>query len=210
MNALLLVDSKFMVSERFGVGDVPKEPVVTIVDTKLEVQEGDKGKEKWGILYFAEPWAKPLKVNRTHQKALILMFGEETQAWNGKRIGLYAMRGTFFGKQSTAVRIKGSPDIKAPLSFTVKKFGGGKDTYDLKPMGATAKESGPILTVNFGKAQGWKDKPIADFDSATLDQILKEGTAMCEATPGEKWVAGVQACLVAVRAALEAKVGEPT
>ncbi len=135
MDARLLVTSKWMVSESFGLGDVPKEPLCTISSVTLEQQEGDKGKENWGILYFVESWAKPLKVNRTHQKALVLMFGNETDHWKGKRIGLYAMAGTFFGKQGTAVRIKGSPDLKAPCSFRVKKFGGGHNTYDLVPMG---------------------------------------------------------------------------
>ncbi len=117
------------------------------------------------------------------------------------------MRGTFFGKQSTAVRIKGSPDIKAPLSFTVKKFGGGKDTYDLKPMnGAGAKESGTVTTVTFGESEGWKGRPIADFDSAELEKILAKGSDWCAANPGGKGLAGVQACLVAVKAALDAKV----
>lgn len=149
MDARLLVSSKFMVSETFGLGDVPKEPLVTIAKVALEEQEGDKGKERWGLLYFKEPWARPLKVNRTHQRALIEMFGPETDQWLGKRIGLYAMAGTFFGKRQTAVRIRGSPDLKAPVSFQVKKFGGGKDTYDLVPMGVgkPAKEPPPDPSV---------------------------------------------------------------
>lgn len=143
MDARLLVDSRWMVSEAFGLGEVPREPLVTIAGVSLEVQEGDKGKEKWGVLSFVEPWAKPLKVNRTHQKALILMFGAETDAWRGKRISLYAMSGVFFGKRSTAVRIKGSPDIKEAKSFQVKKFGGGRDTYSLVPIGAAPAAAPP-------------------------------------------------------------------
>lgn len=143
MDARLLVTGKFMVSESFGLGEIPKEPLVTIVKVTREEQEGDKGKEKWGILFFAEPWALPLKINRTHQRALLTMFNGsndfETDRWLGKQIQLYAMVGTFFGKRQTAVRIKGSPSLKTAVSFQVKKFGGGKDTYDLVPIKAGAK-----------------------------------------------------------------------
>lgn len=135
MDARLLVSSKFMVSETFGLGEVPKEPLVTIADVTLEEQEGDRGRERWGLLYFREPWAKPLKINRTHQRALMLMFGNETEGWKGKRIALRAVAGVFFGKRQTAVRIFGSPDIETAVSFQVRKFGGGSDTYDLRPLG---------------------------------------------------------------------------
>ncbi len=98
--------------------------------------EDDETTRDWWLVSFAEPWAKPLKVNTTHQQALILMFGSETNAWKGKRIGLFAMVGTFFKKRQTAVRIKGSPDITEAKSFSVRKWGGGKDTYNLVPMAA--------------------------------------------------------------------------
>jgi hypothetical protein len=148
MDARMLVQSKFLVSESFGIGDVPREPLVTIESAKLEMQEEEGGKkERWGLLYFKEPWARPLKINRTHQRALILMFGQETNDWAGKQILLYAMAGTFFGKRQTAVRIRGSPQLKAPCSFTVKKFGGGSDSYKLEPIGP----KGAALTL-------WWDK----------------------------------------------------
>ncbi len=145
MDARLLVRSKFMVSHEFGSGDIPKEPLVTIADV-IKPSEQDETTKDWWLITFREPWAKPLKVNRTHQQALILMFGGTTEGWRDKRIGLYPLAGTFFGRRQTAVRIKGSPDIKAPASFQVRKFGGGKDTYNLEVMpspGATAPRPTP-------------------------------------------------------------------
>jgi hypothetical protein len=134
VNSALLVPSKWMVSREFGTGSIPAEPVVTIEGVRIEQQEG----ETWGILTFAESWAKPLKVNATSRRALEVMFGTETDNWLKKRIGLYAKPGTFFGERGTAVRIKGSPDLATAKSFQVKRFGGGKDTYELKPMGGAA------------------------------------------------------------------------
>lgn len=173
MDARLLVQSKWMVSESFGVGPVPKEPLVTIVTVKIEEQEGDKGKENWGVLFFAEPWAKPLKVNRTHQRALILMFGNETDAWSGKQISLYAMVGTFFGKRQTAVRIKGSPSLKTAVSFQVKKFGGGKDTYDLVPIKGGAKAAAPTTPYD-AMWKAWRDAGNGKDSSAEFLALIKK------------------------------------
>jgi hypothetical protein len=168
MDARLLVSSKWMVSEQFGIGDVPKEPVVTIADVKIEEQEGDKGKERWGILYFSEPYAKPLKVNRTHQKALILMFGGETNDWKGKKIGLRGVAGVYFGKRQTAVRIFGSPHISEPCSFSVKKFGGGSDVYDLKPIG----QATPYERM----WNAWKGAGQSEKDGAGFKAMIRSAT----------------------------------
>lgn len=162
MDAQLLVESKMMVAATFGLDGIPKEPLVTIASAGREEQQKDKkGKaERWGILRFREPWAKPLKVNATSRKALILMFGGETDAWVGKRIGLFALPGIYFGEPGVAVRIKGSPDIKEACSFQVRKYGGGTDTYNLIVMGgggsatAAAPKPWPKGEVGFGPKKG--------------------------------------------------------
>lgn len=173
MDARLLVSSKFMVSESFGLGDIPREPVVTIARVELADEEGDRGKEKWGLLYFAEPWAKPLKINRTHQKALLAMFNPsgdyETDRWLKKRIGLRGVAGVYFGKRQTAVRIWGSPDIASEVSFSVKKFGGGSDVYDLKPIGP-AKPATPYDAM-------WKAYKAAGLsDADQFKSLIKDST----------------------------------
>jgi hypothetical protein len=170
MDARLLVSSKYMVSESFGLGDVPREPIVTISKVELALEEGDRGKEKCGLLYFAEDWAKPLKINRTHQKALLTMFNPpsdyETDRWLKKRIALRAVAGIYFGKRQTAVRIFGSSDIVSPVSFSVQKFGGGSDVYELKPIGA-AKPLTPYEQLwNAWKASGRADAGFKPFIKA--------------------------------------------
>lgn len=213
MDARLLVSSKYMVSESFGLGDVPKEPVVTIASVSLADEEGDKGKERWGLLHFKEPWAKPLKINRTHQRALLLMFNPEgdydTGRWVGKRIGLRAIWGVYFGKRQTAVRIAGSPDISKPVSFQVKKFGGGKDTYTLVPLGA---QLGPGY-VRFAKKDGFYGRLIAELTDEQLEQLAKTAEAALAdpKSSKEKWFADVGANLKEIRAVLEqrAKARQP-
>jgi hypothetical protein len=214
MDARMLVSSKYMVSESFGLGDVPKEPIVTIVKVVLADEEGDRGKEKWGLLYFAEPWAKPLKINRTHQRALLTMFNPpndyETDRWLKKRIGLRGVAGIYFGKRQTAVRIWGSPDITTPVSFSVKKFGGGSDIYDLKPIGAAKpatpyermwklwlgaglKDEGPFKELI--KACTGKNLPKAmtDADVATFETALKEKLSAPSPPMTEEEIAAIEA-----------------
>ncbi len=194
MDARLLVRSKFMVSHEFGSGDIPREPLVTI-SRVTKPEETDETTKDWWLVFFAEPWAKPLKVNRTHQQALILMFGAETNDWAGKRIGLYALAGTFFGRRQTAVRIKGSPDLKAPCSFAVRKFGGGTDNYNLVVMATQVPNNAasyakkvypPTGTVDFGPKKGTQ---IPQLTHDELEAAIALGTKNTrEAKPGAGWV----------------------
>lgn len=204
MNALLLVRSKFMVSHEFGSGDIPREPLVTIAAVTTPAERDETTKD-WWLITFAEPWAKPLKVNRTHQQALILMFGTETDGWRGKRIGLRAVAGTFFGRRQTAVRIKGSPDIAAPCSFSVRKFGGGTDTYDLVPMAAPGAKSAatpppfvPDGTVRIGQKKGTQIAQLTHEELAAAISLGREQLAKAPATL--VWVPNAKAHLAELEA----------
>lgn len=199
MKAELLVRSKFMVSREFGTADIPREPLVTIenVTKPSEEEEMTKG---WWLLTFAESWAKPLKINTTHQQALILLFGNETDAWKGKRIGLHAVVGTFFGRRQTAVRIKGSPDLKEPRSFSVRKFGGGNDVYNLVPMAApgAARTSTPpapfvpdgLVHCKQSPSNGMQIAQLTHLELAAVGALLDEQIA--KAKPGATWLPNAQ------------------
>jgi hypothetical protein len=180
MNASELVESKFMVAEQFGRKGIAKEPRVTIKDVRIEKQAG----ENWGLVYFEEEWARPLKVNRTHQRALILMFGEETRAWHGKQVDLTVKFGNFPNGKRTAVRIKGSPTLTRTLSFTVRKFGRGEDVYNLIPTGSKV-VLGPGF-IRFGQKSGAWGKPFADFDDEQLQQLMVDAEDFINAS-GKKW-----------------------
>lgn len=132
MNAAELIPSKWMVAAEFGLKNIPREPLVTIASVQIEEADGS---EQWPIIRWREPWAKPYKVNATARKALVAMFGTETDHWVGKRLVLFGLPGVYFGEHGVAVRIKGSPDLREEKTITVKKFGGKKkDTYKLVPI----------------------------------------------------------------------------
>lgn len=161
-----LIESTYMTAEDFGHDGVPLEPRVTI-----ERVEKQRDGLKWGLLHFKEKWAKPLKLNATSKKALKLMFSAtDYRQWFGKRIDLFIMRGDFKEKK-TAVRIKGSPDINRAFDLRVKRFGGGYDQYTLTPTGNNV-VLGPGF-VRFGKQAGHWGKPIEEFDTEKLGELVK-------------------------------------
>lgn len=189
MDARLLIESKYMKSATFGVGDVPKEPVVTIDRIEPIEEEGDNGAERWWMLYFREPYAKPLKAIPTTVRCLIAMFGGDTDGWVGKRIQLFAMPGVWFGEAGTAVRIKAG-DIKAAISVPIKMRGGKgkkkKQIYEIKPLpdartGAPAAGAAkaaapqaldPSTHVTF-KNSPLYGKPIAELDHAAACTVAE-------------------------------------
>lgn len=197
-----------MVSHEFGSGDLPKEPLVTIAAVK-KPDEQDETTKDWWLITFAEPWAKPLKVNRTHQSALILMFGAETEGWKGKRIGLRAMAGTFFGRRQTAVRIKGSPDLSAPASFTVRKFGGGTDTYNLEvmPDGKKAADGREWLTFGVGSKKAVRIVDLSDSDLAASIALGDKNVSDVPAGANPPWLAKSKPQIDAMRAELAMREG---
>jgi hypothetical protein len=166
VNPAELIESETMCAEDFGRNGVPKEPRVTIADVKKETSG-----RKWALLIFKEKWAKPLKVNATHRRALCLMFGDrDTDDWKGKQVDLHVVRGVFPNGKTTAVRIKGSPNITRASEFTVQKFGGGKDKYVLQPTGKNV-ELGPGV-VRFGQKAGHYGKAFADFEPEKLREVV--------------------------------------
>lgn len=165
MNPNELVESKWMIAEEFGLKNIPKEPRVTIKDVRVQKVGG---KENWGVLHFREDWAKPLKVNTTSKRALMLMFSDtDTNVWIGKRIDLYAKPGNYPKGKKVAVRIKGSPDITQVMSFSVQAFGGGEDVYNLLPTGNGAHAKGANGT-NGAKPKTPNDEMWRDYRATGL------------------------------------------
>lgn len=204
MNAKLLNPSKFLSGT-----DLPVDTTFTIKAITIEDIENDKGKvDRKGQFILAEA-DKPWLANVTNTKCLIAMFGDETDRWLGKRVTLFAERVQAFGEWHLGARVRGSPDITSPVSVRVKLRKKKEQVMTLVPTGGqrpAPTPPAPPTVVTFGKQQGWKDKPIASFDSQQLSAIVEEGERMCAANPKENWVRGVQACLTAIRAELERRV----
>ncbi len=95
-----------------------KEVTLTVAGVTIEELEGDKGKQSKGILSFKET-PKLLVLNKTNGLCIKGMFGRDTGAWIGKRLTLFPAP-IDFGDSEIAIRVKGSPDIAAPVTFELK------------------------------------------------------------------------------------------
>lgn len=114
MDFELLFPGRFIKSAQFNGRDV----TMTIKAVVLEELEGIRGKQQKGIVSFEE---RPLQwvLNRTNASALKAMFGRETNGWVGKRVTLYPapFRDLATDEETTAIRVRGSPDLKVDLTF---------------------------------------------------------------------------------------------
>lgn len=97
------------------IGD--KKPTLTISGVKLCKLQQEDGREKdKGIVTFKEierGWV----LNRTNAQAIAAMFGNETDGWIGKRVSLHAVPVRVGPKTKPGIRVYGSPDISAPVTF---------------------------------------------------------------------------------------------
>lgn len=112
-----LFPGRFLKSAQFK----GREVTLTIAGIRIEELEGDKGKKAKGIVSFV---GKPIEwvLNRTNAECLKALFGRETDHWVGKRVTLWPAPYTdnMTGEVSTAIRVRGSPDIAANVSFELK------------------------------------------------------------------------------------------
>lgn len=91
---------------------------VTVKDITIEELEGEKGKQIKVIMYFAES-PKQYVVPKTNGFCMKRMFGNDPNAWVGKRVTIYPTT-TSFGRQTVdCIRFWGSPDIAADMPITI-------------------------------------------------------------------------------------------
>jgi hypothetical protein len=97
-----------------------KQPTLTIVDVKGLMLDEEDGKQKGkGLVVFKETdrgWV----LNKTNAQCLAAMFGKDTNGWKGKRVTL-CMKMVQVGRETEpGIRVKGSPDITAPVEAVIK------------------------------------------------------------------------------------------
>ena len=61
-----------------------------------------------------------LGLNKTNWKSIAKLYGDNTDAWIGKRITLHAQNVRVGPKMEPGIRVKGSPDLQAPLTFDLR------------------------------------------------------------------------------------------
>jgi len=117
--------------------------------------ENEKGAKEKGVIHFKET-DRGFVVNRTNAEALAAMFGRETEAWIGKRVKLAAIEVQFGTEKVPGIRVVGSPDIAAPVTFELKlprkrpqrvtiqcTRAGGQPAPKAAPPPAPTREEGP-------------------------------------------------------------------
>lgn len=109
-----LFPNRFLKAGEFQRRDV----TLTIARVQLEELEGAKGKENKAIIAFRET-PKQLVLNKTNGLSIKAMFGRETDNWVGKRVTLYPAE-IKFEDSDLAIRVRGSPDIAAHITFELK------------------------------------------------------------------------------------------
>jgi hypothetical protein len=120
MNARALCIGQFIAATDFGIPGVidAKEPTFTLGrcarETIADMKKVGKEKEA-GIVYFSD-YPRGWVMNSTNLQCLRALFGEETDDWTGKRVTLFTMP----TNTGPGIRIKGSPDLTAPVDVVVK------------------------------------------------------------------------------------------
>lgn len=109
---------------------VGKTPTLTINKVTLEKVESLKKDDGDGagkmkdriIVYFAEGKSgRGWLLNRTNAECLRALFdSRETNDWLGKRVTLHALQVRVGPKMEPGIRVKGSPDIKEPITFDLR------------------------------------------------------------------------------------------
>lgn len=113
-----IVPSKYMKAHV----DVPEDgtATATITNVTQEKGKGDDGEYTTNLLHLQE-FDKPLKLNVGMLKVLEALYGDETDAWRGKRVVLFCTVQGYAGKDYNVIRIKSkNPDV-AGLNKTVVK-----------------------------------------------------------------------------------------
>ena len=101
-------------------------------DSKPLESLNGKVKTRWVIEF--EGSDKKFPLNTTNTKCVMQMFGPETDDWAGKRITLYPEKNSK-SESGEAIRIWGSPDIPADVSFTTR-IGKTNRTFTMHKVGA--------------------------------------------------------------------------
>jgi hypothetical protein len=105
----------------------------TLIEKVREDENGkmEKCEERTGMLWF-EGQAKSYILTTAVGEALAMMFGDDGSKWVGHQVTLYFPEETYFGVTAPRVRVKGSPEIKAPMHKVIR-LGMSKYPINLVP-----------------------------------------------------------------------------
>jgi hypothetical protein len=98
-----------------------KSVTLTIKDVEIEKLPQDNGKERdRGVISFNET-PMQLALNSTNGQCLKAMFGRRpVEDWVGKRVTFVPEKDRFGKEVVDAIRVAGSPDLKAPIDVEIR------------------------------------------------------------------------------------------
>jgi hypothetical protein len=105
---------------------------LTIKDVRIDDIEGMDGTKKQKVVITFKETPKAWIVPVTCGLALRAMWGRETNDWKDQQVSLFPKKVESFGETVEAVRVAGSPSLKAPIKEVIKR-GKKNITVDLVP-----------------------------------------------------------------------------
>jgi hypothetical protein len=112
-----LNEGSFIKATDFALGTVF---TVTIEGVTRQQLEGEDGKKKGkGVVKFTGK-AKEWVSNKTNQICIAKMFGPLVKDWIGKRVTFVVEMIQMYPENRPGFRVKGSPDIAAPIDAEIK------------------------------------------------------------------------------------------
>jgi hypothetical protein len=107
-------------SKYLKASDLPDGQFVTVSIDRVEMQNvagNDQPEENKPCLYFVGK-EKGIVLNKTNAQAVADVYGDDTDAWTGKRVMLYATTTLFQGKTVACIRVKVPKPTTAPRAAT--------------------------------------------------------------------------------------------
>lgn len=126
MHFKILYPSNYLASHDLNGKDV----VLTIRRLVVEDLKTERGTERKPVVYFLETQRraekenvdeKRLVLNRTNAGTIASLYGNEVNDWAGKRITLYSVPVSAFGKEVEAIRVRPVAPAPAPAPETPKE-----------------------------------------------------------------------------------------
>jgi hypothetical protein len=170
---------RFLKAGEFNGRDVH----LTITRVYKDELEGNKGKQVKGILSFRET-PKELALNKTNGECIKAMFGRKVQEWVGKRVTLYPQK-IESDLADIAIRVRGSPDLAADVTFTLSLPRKKPREVTLKktPSGraAAVRPGSPGAAANGSSGAPASSPPVAPATGAGEDREPTDAALAAEA-----------------------------
>jgi hypothetical protein len=157
-----------------------REVTLTIASVQIEELPDEKGTPNKdgvrvrvrGIVGFKQT-KKLLVLNRTNGEAVKAMFGRQTDDWIGKRVTFFPAVVDAFGGETTAIRVRGSPDLAQPIQTEVR-IGRRQATLKMVPTGKPNGKPKPVVVEDppHDPTTGDVLEPGTDADDPTLPEAV--------------------------------------